>query len=112
DNVVRRYRFKRVQASEPFRVQDDLDARVQALERIPGRLGLASAYIRRAVENLALQIRELNRIKIDDTQPADPRRSEVHGNRRPQPAGTNAQHTGCTDFFLPLRPNLWQTQVA
>ncbi len=50
----------------------DHDVLVQRRERLRRALDLGAANVRAAVDDLALQVGEAGRIRIDDPQPADP----------------------------------------
>jgi hypothetical protein len=63
------------------------------------------------MEDLALEIRIINRVEIDDANLANARRGEVHGNGRAQPARANAQDAGGLDPFLAGQPHFGQNQV-
>jgi len=58
------------------------------------------------VDDLALQVGKINRVKIQQPQPADAGGREVHGDRRPEPPRANAKHAGRADFLLTGNTNL------
>ena len=92
-------------------VKDDFDVRVKPADGFTGRLRFGAPHVFRAMENLTLQIGELDRIKIDQTQFADSRGRQVHGNGRAKAARANAQHAGGANFLLALQPDFGQTQM-
>ena len=88
-----------------------LHLRIDGIKRLLTRLHLRSIYITGTVNDLALEVRIINHIKINDANLANTGGCQIHGDRRPQPACTNAQHTGALQFLLPCHAHLRQNQV-
>jgi hypothetical protein len=61
----------------------------------------ASAYQpRSAVNDLALQVGQIHRVEVHDSERADTRGREIQGQGGPQSARTHTKHSGCLE--LPL----------
>jgi hypothetical protein len=64
------------------------------------------------MEDLPLEIRIIDRVKVDDTESADPRGSQVHGDGRTQPARSDAQDGGVADLALTGQADFRKDQMA
>ena len=64
------------------------------------------------VDHLALQVREVDDVVVDDPERADAGRGEVQRRRRAEPAGAEQQHLGVEQLLLALDADLRQQQVA
>jgi hypothetical protein len=93
-------------------VDDDVDVRVDLAHRVAGRLRLFAADVGLPVDDLALEVRLVDRVELHDAERADARRGQVHQGRRTQPAGAYAQHLGVLEPLLPGHPDLGNDQVA
>src|ERR1035437_1077229 len=69
------------------------------------------ANVGSAMEDLALEVGELHGVEIHDAELADARRGQIHGDRGAEPARSNAQHAGGTNFLLALQPDFGQSQM-
>jgi hypothetical protein len=76
---------------EPLRQRYYRDLRVKGNQGIPGSLDLACADRRGAVENLALQVGEIDLVRIGEGQASEPGGSEVQGRRTAQAARADNQ---------------------
>ena len=65
-----------------------------------------------AVNNLALQIGKIDRVKIDDANFADAGRGQVHGDGGAEAARADADDAGGANFFLPGQSDFRQNQMA
>ena len=74
------------------------------MDGFPGRLRLGPAHVGVRVEDLALEIGIIHRVKIHDAEFADAGRGEVHGDGRAEPARADAQDAGGVIFFCPASP--------
>ena len=92
-------------------MQDDLDARVEAVDGFRGGLGLGPADIRGAVEDLALEVGEVHGVEVHDAELADAGGGEIHRDGRAEPARSDAEHAGGANFPLALQPDFGQTQM-
>ena len=63
------------------------------------------------VDDLALKVRDVDDVEIDQAERADARRGEVQRQRRPQAAGADAEHLGGLEPLLPLHGHLGHDQV-
>ena len=66
---------------EHLLVLDDLDVRVQGVDRDPRGLDLAVADPLGRVDDLALEVREVDDVEVDEADRPDARRGEVQGGR-------------------------------
>ncbi len=64
------------------------------------------------MDHLPLEVREVDRVVVDDPQRADPGRRQVQRHRRTEPAGAEQQHLGFEQLLLPLEPDLVEEQVT
>src|SRR5262249_46860731 len=74
--------------------------------------GFWSPQVRRAVNHLALQVRERNRIVIDNRNRADAGRREIKQRRRAEPAGPDDEDTRALERRLPGAAHFAQHDVA
>ena len=79
---------------EAERVRLDGDVRVEAGERAGGALGLRLADLGGGVQDLALQVREADRVVVDDAEGADAGGGEVEERRAAEAAGADDEHAG------------------
>ena len=64
------------------------------------------------VDHLALEVRRVDDVVIDDADRADAGGREVERGRRTEPAGAQQQHLGVEEGDLALDPDLGQERVA
>ena len=76
------------------------------------RLELGPPHIRRAVDDLALEVAEVDHVEIDDANPSDTGGGQIHRDRRAEPAGADAEHAGSLQLQLPLHADLRQDQMT
>ena len=81
-------------------MHDDVDERVDLLDRVAGRLGLGPADVGLAVDDLALQVGLVDRVELDDAERADAGRGEVEQGGRAEPAGADHEHLGVLEPLL------------
>ena len=93
-------------------VGDDVDVGVEQRERLLGRVDLAVADAVHVVEDLALQVRLVDDVHVDDADRADAGGGEVEGGRRAEAAGAEQQDLGLEQLELALDVDLGQEQVA
>ena len=91
---------------------DDVDLGVDFGERRARALGLWLADPRGRVDDLALQVREIDAVEIDDAQGADTGGGEVHQHRRAEAPRADHQHLGVDQPRLPDAADLGQDDVA
>ena len=96
---------------EPLRVHHDLDQRVDLGDRLLRRLRLRPADVGLAVDDLALQVRLVDLVELDDADRPDACRGEVHQRRAAEAAGTDHQHLGVLEPLLPGHPDVGDDQV-
>ena len=66
----------------------------------------------RGVDHLALQVREVDVVVVDDPERADAGRGQVERGRRAEPAGAEQQHLRVEQLLLALDADLGDQQVA
>src|SRR6202035_2554828 len=81
DQVVRLEDLHHVVRVKPRLVQDDLDGPVGLFDRLLGRLRLRLAYVGDAVNDLALQVRLVDGVEVDDAERAHAGRGQVKQRR-------------------------------
>ena len=89
----------------------DLHLRIDRVRRPGGRFRLRFADPVGGVGDLALQVRQLHPIVIDDADRADASRREVQRERRAQPAGADHQHPRRLQLGLPDAAHVLQQDV-
>ena len=98
--------------AEPHRVLLDLHVRVDVVDRDLGRVDLRHADAVVRVGDLALQVRQVDHVVVDEADRADPRRRQVERRGRAEPAGAEQQHLRVEELHLPLEPDLRDEHVA
>jgi hypothetical protein len=83
-------------------VEDHLDVRVDVVDRLARRFGLAPPDVLRAMDDLAVEVGLVDHVVVDQPDRADTRRGEIHRQRRAQPAGPDQQHLRGLQPALPL----------
>ena len=101
-----------VVAVQPRLVQPDVDQRVDLLDRVARALGLGPADVGLPVDDLALQVRLVDRVELDDAERADAGRGQVHEHRRAETAGADGEHLGVLQPLLPVHADVRDDQVA
>ena len=96
---------------QPLLVGHDLDVGVERLERAlrGGDLGLAEPVGR--VDHLALQVRGVDDVRVDDPELADTRGCEVERRGRAEPAGADQQDARVEQLELARLADLRDEQV-
>ena len=112
DDVVLGDDFEGVFAGEPRIVENDLNIRVDAADGLLGRFRFGTADVFRAVNDLALKIREIDGVEINDPDLADAGGGQVHGDRRAESARTDAEDAGGANFLLARHPDFGQDEVT
>src|SRR5262249_39377325 len=110
-DVVRPDQIEGVFARDAGVVQDDFDVRVDAVDGFLRRLRLGPADVGVRVQDLALEIRVIDAVEIDDAEFADAGGGEIHGNGRAESAGADAENARGADFLLAGQADLGQDQV-
>ena len=112
DQVVVLEDLEDVVVVEPHVVQDHLDERVDLGDRLPGRLGLRPADVGLPVDDLALQVRLVDLVELDDAERADAGGGEVEQRRAAQAARADDEHLGVLEPLLPGHADVGDDQVA
>ena len=86
--------------------------RIEAADRGGRALDLGLADLGRAVDHLALQVRQRDRVVVDDAERADTGRGQIEQRRRAQPAGADHQHARALERGLSGPADLAQHDVA
>ena len=93
-------------------IGDDVYVRVDRGEGLLGRVDLAFTDPVQVVEDLALEIRLVDHVHVDDADPSHPGGRQVQGGRRTQTAGSQQQDAGVQQLQLALLAHLGQEHVA
>ena len=93
-------------------VGDDVDVGVEQRQRLLRGVDLALTDPVDVVQDLALQVRLVDHVHVDDADRADTGRSQVQRGRRSQTAGAEQQDTGAEQLLLALLAHLGQQQVT
>ena len=64
------------------------------------------------MDDLALEVRLVDDVRVDDPEPADTGRGEVQRRGRAEAAGADQQHLGVEQLQLPCFADLGDQQVA
>ena len=102
---------ERVRRGQPLGVRDNLHMRVELCDRGRRAVDLRQADFGRAVDHLALQIRQRHRVVVDHAESAHPGRREIQQHRRAQTAGADHQHARPTERLLAGTADLAQHDV-
>ena len=79
--------------------------------RLLGGVDLGDAHALRRVDHLALQVRQVDLVVVDDAERADAGRGEVQGRGRAEPSGAQQQHLRVEQLLLALDADLRDQQV-
>ena len=90
----------------------DVHVRVEQREGLLGRVDLAVADPVDVVEDLALQVRLVDDVHVDDAEGADAGGGEVEGGGRAEAAGAEQEDLGVEQLQLALDVDLRQQHVA
>ncbi len=63
------------------------------------------------MDDLALQVRLVHHVEVHDAQGSDPRRREIHGERRAQTPGPDGEYPGLLQLLLSVEGDLRHDQV-
>src|ERR1700730_3029361 len=89
----------------------DLDVRIDLRDRLSSGSQLGASDILGAMNHLALEIREVHNVKINDAQSADACRGEIKREGRAQSAGPDTEYLGSLQPELTLHADLRHDQV-
>ena len=84
--------------------RDHLHVRVQIADAVPGGLDLLAAHVLRPVQHLALQVRRVDDVELDDAETADARGGEVEPDGRAEPACADHEDAGALSRCWPSTP--------
>jgi hypothetical protein len=93
-------------------MRDDLDLAVELAQPLARRIELLPSDRARAVEDLPVEVRRIDAVKVDEADPPHARRGEVRRHRTAEPTGADDQHRGPLQSQLPRLTDLRQQQVA
>ena len=112
DEIVAGNDIERVVRREPHPMGLDVHMGIEAAERRGGALHLGPADIAGGVDDLALQVRQRDRIVVDHAERADAGRREIKQHRRAESAGADDQHPRPLERRLAGAADLAQDEVA
>ena len=101
-----------VLGGQPLAERDHLDVGVERLDRPARRVGLRLAERVGRVHDLALQVRLVDHVRVDDPEPADAGRGQVERGRRAEAARADQQDARVEQPQLALLADLGDQQVA
>ena len=101
-----------VVGDEHLLVGHDGHVRIQRLDRLARRFDLALADPVVRVEDLALEVREVDNVEVDDPDRADAGRREVERGRAAETAGADQQRLRLEEAGLAGRADFGDQQVA
>ena len=84
---------------------------IDPVDRFLRGFGLRSAHIWSCVQNLALQIRKIDRVEIENAEAANARGRQIHRDRRAQASRPNTENTCAANLLLPGQAHLRQDQM-
>ena len=87
-------------------VRHDFDVRVVGVDRLLRRYDLRLPDVVVLVEDLPLQVRDIDRVEVDDADLSDAGERQIHGDRRTETARTDDQRARFHDLALTARPHL------
>ena len=94
---------------------EDLDIGVERGEGLTGRVGLGAPDVGGAVEDLPLEVRDLDRVRVDDPQPPHTGGRQVKGGRRAEPPGADDEDADRLSFGpagQPASPQTLRLRIA
>ena len=97
---------------QPLAERDDLDVGVQGFDRPARGVGLRLAERVGRVHDLALQVRLVDHVRVDDPELADAGRGQVERGRRAEAARADQQDARVEQPQLPFLADLRDQQVA
>ena len=112
DDVVAADDVDDVVGAEAHVVGDDVDVGVERGERLLRRVDLAVADALDVVQDLALQVRGVDDVHVDDAERADSRRREIQGRRRPEATRAEQEDLRLEQALLTGFAHLRQEDVA
>src|SRR5580704_13454237 len=112
DDVVFAEQIESIVAGQARLVSIDANLRIHAGQAFLGSLNLGPADVAGRKRNLALEIGEVDHVKIDDAQPPDSSRGEIESKRRTETTRADHEHLCLSELELPLHANFGHDQVA
>ena len=91
---------------------DDVDVGIDLMERLAPRFDLGLAHARGRVHHLALQVREVDGVVVDERQASDAGGGQVQRGRRAEAAGADHEHAGAQDAVLAFDADLVEQDMA
>ena len=91
---------------------DDVHVRVEQRQRLLRGVDLALADAVDVVEDLALQVRRVDDVHVDDAERADARGREVQRGGGAETAGAEEEHLGLEQLLLAGLTDLGEEDVA
>ncbi len=99
-------------ASRRDGVLDDIHIRVEPVNRLLGGVHLGGADALGGVDHLALQVRQVHVVVVDDPERPHAGRGKIEGGRRAEPTGAEQEHLRVEQLLLAIGPDLGDQQVA
>src|SRR5262245_54472144 len=93
-------------------MDDDFYIWIDAGNALFSGIGFGTVNISGPMNNLALQVRKIDHIKIQNAKFANTRGGKIHGNRGAEATRPDTQNTGRPNFLLPGQPYFRQYQMS
>ena len=106
DDVVVGEDVQHVALVKPRLVLNHVDVRIQGIDGQPRRFDLRHPNALRRVDHLALQVRIVDDVGVDNPERADSRSGEVKRGGRTETAGANQEDLRIEELALPLFAHL------
>ena len=84
---------------------------VDGVQGVARRVELRPPYVGRPVDHLPVQVAVVDHVEVDDAEPPDAGRGQVHRHRRAEATGTDAENAGRLQLQLPVHADLRHDQV-
>src|SRR4029077_5440902 len=92
DDVEIAEQLERVLAREASFKRLQIDERIDRLQLLCSRIKFLAAHVSRGMDDLALQVSEIDDVKVDDAERAHTRCRKIERQRRSQATGADTQH--------------------
>lgn len=92
-------------------MEDDFDVGVDVADAVAGAIEFFSADVFSAVEDLALEVREIDDVEVDEAEGSDASGSEVEGDGGAEAAGADAEDFGGFEALLSLEGDFRHDEV-
>jgi hypothetical protein len=92
-------------------MRDDVDVGIEIADALARGLDLRAADVGRAVEDLAMEVREIDVVEVDEADPADARRGEIRRDGAAEASGADNEDGGGAEPVLPFESDLGERDL-